>query len=757
MKKIKKFFRSAWAAVKPGPRAVNGAAWGALLAGGVVYLLFALASARGPLAPGLLVALAVLLAGGLLLFLGQGLAKALELAARIPWRLRWTLPGSGLLIFMALMGDRPQAALAVMAALLAGAMLLGGGAAALLRTGWPALTRAQRALSLGGVALGALGLMAGLAWYGLYAGFAGPEAARAARAGAPLEKVTLPDPSQPGPYAVQSLTYGSGSDPFRAEYGAGAAIKTSPVDGSKLLWNSLGGLNGRLRALYWGFDAKKLPLNGRVWYPAGGAPGESYPLVVAVHGNHLASDFSDPGYAYLGELLASRGFIFVSVDENFLNGSPTDLIEGIKEENDARGWLLLEHLRAWAAWNRTPSSPFYGMVDMENIAVVGHSRGGEAAAVAAAFNRLPYLPDDYGLAFDYNFGIKAVVAIAPIDGQYAPAWRGTPLSDVNYLVLQGSHDADLTSFDGIDQYERVKFSPGGDWFKAAVYIYRANHGQFNSVWGDNDVGMLRGGFLNRAALLSGAEQAQAAKVYISAFLEAALRGQRGYLPLFQDARAAGEGWLPDTIYISRLDRAGDRLLASYDDDINLATTSLPGGSITGVNLAGWHEQRIKTRWGGGETSAVYLKWNEASAARYTLRLPAQGFPVATGDALIFNLADANQDPPPAEKARQGKQSMDGPRQPIDLTVLLEDGAGQTAALPLSRYLPVQPQLYGRLYKAKLFEPFSSGEPVLQSYVLPLADFAAANPKFDPTRLRAICFVFDRTQRGSLVLDAVGLR
>jgi len=101
--------------------------------------------------------------------------------------------------------------------------------------------------------------------------------------------------------------------------------------------------------------------------------------------------------------------------------------------------------------------------------------------------------------------------------------------------------------------------------------------------------------------------------------------------------------------------------------------------------------------------------------------------------------------------------MDGPRQPIDLTVLLEDGAGQTAALPLSRYLPVQPQLYGRLYKAKLFEPFPSGEPVLQSYVLPLADFAAANPKFDPTRLRAIRFIFDRTKRGSVILDAVGLR
>ena len=62
-------------------------------------------------------------------------------------------------------------------------------------------------------------------------------------------------------------------------------------------------------------------------------------LALTVHGNYDPRDYSDPGYAWLGELLASSRFILVSVDMNFLNGS-------IRQENDARGWMLLKHLEA---------------------------------------------------------------------------------------------------------------------------------------------------------------------------------------------------------------------------------------------------------------------------------------------------------------------------------------------------------------------------------------------------------------------------
>ncbi len=269
-------------------------------------------------------------------------------------------------------------------------------------------------------------------------------------------------------------------------------IVSEPVDGSKLIegWS---GLAGWARTQYWGFDAKQLPRQGRVWFPDGDGP---FPLVLMVHGNHDMEDFSDPGYAYLGELFASRGIIAVSVDENFLNSSNADLLGGfkggLKKENDARGWMLLEHLRLWRQWNQDPASRFHGKVDLDRIALIGHSRGGEAVAIAALFNRLPFYPDDGRVAFDYGFNLRGVIAIAPSDEQYEPRSVPTKFDDVSYLVIQGSNDGDVQSYMGSAQYSRVGFDKCDRCFKAGFYLLDANHGQFNTAWGRNDLSSVCG-------------------------------------------------------------------------------------------------------------------------------------------------------------------------------------------------------------------------------------------------------------------------
>ncbi|MDT0596250.1 chlorophyllase/cutinase-like alpha/beta fold protein [Glaciecola petra] len=418
-----------------------------------------------------------------------------------------------------------------------------------------------------------------------------------------INNIDAISPAKKGEYSFKAFTYGAGTDKHRSEFAEQVSLKTDTTDGTVFL-DGWSGFNGWYREYFWGFDATELPLNAYVWMPEGEGP---FPLVLMVHGNHFMQDFSDDGYAYLGELLASKGIIFASVDQNFINGSWSDIGGGLSKENDARGWLLLEHLRVWHEWNADSNSELFGKVDTNNLGLIGHSRGGEAVAHAALLNKMPLFYDDASYVLDYNFNIKALLAIAPVDGQYKPGKTYTALEDINYFTMHGSQDGDVTSFAGSQQYERVLFSPDSNFFKASLYVQNANHGQFNSTWGENDT-MSPTKLLNNQDLLSVSEQTTISQVYTSAFFSATLLGQKQYVPLFIDARK-GKDWLPDTIYVSQFESSQFYELASFDEDFNVLT-SATGGTIEGKNLSVWREQAVQMSWREKGTRAVYLGWHK---------------------------------------------------------------------------------------------------------------------------------------------------
>lgn len=578
--------------------------------------------------------------------------------------------------------------------------------------------------------------------------------------------INIPDPSRRGPYPVAYLTYGSGEDLHRREYGKDAVLLTETVDGSKLLpgWK---GFSGDMRTRYFGFDAAELPLNGRVWFPDGVGP---FPLILIVHGNHLAQEYSDPGYAYLGEHWASRGMITVSVDQNFLNGSFFEYFGGgLGEENDARGWLLLEHLKQWQHWEQTPDNPFYRRVDLDNVALAGHSRGGEAVAHAALFNNLPHYPDDARLLFDFNFGIVSLIAIAPSDGQYMPSVVRTPLHDINYLTLQGSHDADVTSFSGQRQFERVTFSEDFDGFAATVYIHGANHGQFNTVWGRKDFSAPQINYYNLYQLMDGEEQRQAGKVFMTAFLERTLMFAPEFEALFLDYRAAPPGWLPETIYLQQYKRAGMLPVCNYEEDLDLTTTTVQGGTISSNELTDWYERRIRLKHYSMDSKALYLGWNrleESPAGSYRIVLPGD---FNSTETLYLNIADSGRSP--SHRERENEDDKEESPQPgiesdvddelaieqevIDFTIRLSDRAGREKIFPLSSFSPLQPMIKARLGKLGFIHPTPYGEPVLQLFTFDLATLGDMNPEFDPQNVREIELIFNITESGVIVIDEIG--
>lgn len=553
------------------------------------------------------------------------------------------------------------------------------------------------------------------------------------------------DPSKEGNYQIETLLYGSGTDKRRPEYGNQVDLRTEPVDATPF-FDQTSGFANYMRKVYWGFNAKNYPLNARVWYPEGDGP---FPLVLIVHGNHLMNDFSDPGYAYLGKLLASRGFILASVDENFLNGGWMG--DYRQQEIFTRAWLLLKHLEQWRQWSQTNGNPFYGKVDMNNIALIGHSRGGATVAVALVINRLQRYHINANQEFDFNFSIKGIVQIAPND-PYQPQ-SDVPLEpeNINYLLLQGGYDQDMWWFLGNRVYNRVSFTDGLDHFKTALYIYRANHGQFNTVWGRKDNGIPLQWFMNTRPIMDGEQQRKIAKLYITAFLEASLKGQNGYRSLFKDFRQAGEV-LPEDYYISQYEDASFTYIADYQEDLDVNTATFHGCGITGENLKTWSENALPFRDDRGssqQTFGVYLGWDRNDTtlkgiSTYTIHLSDSARAILTAGScnnLFFFICNNRND-------------IDT----VDFTIELAAG-NSIFAKKLSDFRILPPPLKTRLTKSDRFFTQAKDKPVervLQYVEIPFTDFIRSDEAFQPSELTQIRFIFDQTLTGEIFLTKPGL-
>lgn len=742
-----------------------------------------------------MVLLAVLLVPvvfGLLRLLGRGMRQIFGLFGI-----------SALVIFLVLLVEtalRPNRAVPTALAVVVPLAMWVGGLAALTKSGFGARRWFAKFAVIMFVALGLAGNGA-FVWWLTNDGSSVHAKSKPAWSEAALLKKAFAgaSPGEPGALPFDVITYGSGKDLHRPEFGEGVDLVTESVNGRPFV-DMPKGWKGDVREHYWGFDAGSLPRNATVWCPRGEGP---FPLVLCVHGNHGMCEASDPGYAYLGELLASRGFLFASIDENFLNSGGI-VHGGMRKENDARAWMLLEHLSLWRDWNVEPGHRFAGQVDVGNIALIGHSRGGEAVCLAAVFNRLRHYPDDASVPFDYGFGIRSIVSIAPVDGQYRAAGHDTAMRDVSYFTIHGGHDADVTQFHGDRFYRRAHFSErGADCFKSSLWIYRANHGQFNTVWGAFDTPSPNAWLLNDAALMSGEDQRQIARVFLAGFLEATLRERDEYRELFRDVRASRE-LVPDhAILIGRYEDPSFRLLADFEEDVDVTTTSAPGGSIAAVGLAVWREKGIPMRGSGKRRDhGVELGWDNAppdaepddeepddeepDAAPplmypvFELQLP-EAFEVSPGEALVFALAASDSDAEPQdysdpepgddEVADEPEEATDATEdsedlvddaeegsqvaEPIDFTIELTDENGATSRRRLSAFGNLMPPLdvvvqRGGFRASQWSETF---EPVLQTFRCPLEDFAREG--FDPGRLHKIRLVFDVTEQAVVYFDRVG--
>ncbi|MEH0500931.1 hypothetical protein QA995_26520 [Streptomyces scabiei] len=343
---------------------------------------------------------------------------------------------------------------------------------------------------------------------------------------------------------------------------------------------------------------------------------------------------SHSGYLRDQRLLASQGYVTVSISANGINGQDGDIEDSGAQ---ARSSLVRQHLARWAAWSaRRSTAPAVvrqaPKADLSRVLLVGHSRGGEGVNRAAMDSLYPPPAAEDGYHGPVRWKIRGTVLIAPtIFGQ-------NPVADVPSVTLLPGCDGDVSDLQGENFVDGTRGTGKGKALHSAVYMVGANHNYFNSEWTPGEaVAPAEDDFPTdpehpdrvcspgAATRLSAAQQHRAGATYIAAAARLFVAGDDRVRPLLDGSgkRAPsadparvlthavgarrGGGFLPD----AGAKVKGARLCSAVHPDPAVACLP-PRTRGSSPHFASWETGRETGR------GAVDLKWSTPGrAARVT--------------------------------------------------------------------------------------------------------------------------------------------
>ncbi|GAA0620959.1 hypothetical protein GCM10009534_65230 [Kribbella sandramycini] len=467
-------------------------------------------------------------------------------------------------------------------------------------------------------------------------------------------------------------------------------------------------------AVYLPGIGQKSEVVGKVYAPVG-ATGKR-PLVVFLHGRHEycygdATEAGDKpwpcpkgakpipsyrGYDAPAKALASHGYQVVSISSNAINAYDGDVYDLGAQ---ARGELVLDHLALWKKWSTAGGGPFgnkfIGKLDLKNVGLMGHSRGGEGVARAAVIN------SDRG----GEFGIRAVLPLAPVD------FARSTVPGVAMSVLLPYCDGDVSDLQGQKFYDDTRNSVTGDGAaRSTVTVLGANHNFFNTEWtpgqsvapsGDDWGGEPKATCGDRTVgRLKAKEQQAVGTAYLAGFFRLHLGNEKQFLPLFDgsDTRAASAGKAVVRV-VSQAPLASRR-------DVNALDKALPKGAVSGkVTATVCAGVKPLTASKAAATPACLLTdgwgdsphWEPAALAGRTpsLAVTKLAWTAKTG-VVRLNLPAKQRDV--RKYAALSFRAAPGALGTLttDLSVRVVDGRGKAAAVPVSSVSDALTRLPGNL-------------------------------------------------------------
>ncbi|MEU7097034.1 hypothetical protein AB0A66_01570 [Streptomyces longwoodensis] len=344
---------------------------------------------------------------------------------------------------------------------------------------------------------------------------------------------------------------------------------------------------------------------------------------------------SHRGYLRDQQLLASQGYVTVSISANGINGQDWQAEDGGAE---ARSSLVRRHLADWADWAAHPGHAPAALrrvprADLSRVLLVGHSRGGEGVNRAAMDSLYPPPADQDGSRGPVRWTIRGTVLIGPtIFGQ-------NPVADVPSATILPGCDGDVSDLQGEVYVDGTRGVSSGTALHSAVYVVGANHNFFNSEWTPGQAEAPASDDFwddeqerdpvcspGSATRLTADQQHRAGATYIAAAARLFVAGDDRARPLLDGtglrapsagparvlthavgARRGG-GFLPD----GPVTVTGGRLCSAVDPDpaVSCLDPEVPGSS---PHFAGWETDRETGR------RAVALAWTAPGGTTAALR------------------------------------------------------------------------------------------------------------------------------------------
>lgn len=487
------------------------------------------------------------------------------------------------------------------------------------------------------------------------------------------------------------------------------------------------------------------------------------PVVVFLHGAHQSCELADAflptqdwpcrpsfldvesftGYRYVARILASWGFVVISIDGNpvaaadsgaltFPDGAPLTPLTWM----DMRAKIVDAQLRRLDRANRGEQGEDVDFgrslghrLDLAHVGLVGHSRGGEGVVWAAL------------LPGPHPYRIRAIAALAPVD------FFRRVLPDVPYALILPACDGDVFDLQGGYFYDDARDLRRA-WPLWQAVVLGGNHNFFNSVWEDETAFFPLG---RRRAPLDPCSPDQIGKTRLSRPAQEAVAASTlvPFMRVFVGGARAGllgglgfGGPLPRTIGGAEVDVSYqaptvDRLDVIRPERLSDLRRNLLGGvqHASGLSAYGLCRYDTGSIFEQGEVrgcgpdpalqahalAELRIAWN-GRRGRVVTAIPSNFQDVRSYRALSIRAL-----PDPADRRRNP------PRLSRPFSLALRDVSGNVANVSVSRRQPAV------RYPVRIA--------VLGTVRVPLAAFRGV----DLSRIAAVEIRFDRSRKGRLLV------